>query len=407
MLLVAACSPSDDEADEADETPEAAAVTTTECSGEPLRFTTIMTVTGPLALPTMAEEMAEGTRAAVEAVNRDCVLGRPLEIIICDDKSDPNEATRCGREAASDGSLALFGQSGNFDTGSAAAGLPGVFTLGSNLFDLTGPESFAATSGLTLVVGSVSAAAAAGATDMLLVAVDSGETRRFVEQATEIAANLGVSMDSLVFPATTTDFAPVAAQVVERDPEAIGLLITNPVAFLNALADEGITAENRYIVTGVNRFPRDVIDQLGDVSEGVYLLSQATPPSDTDNPGIQQLLEELEAAGYEDAAENASPSVTSTWSGIHSLVDILAELPPDEIATLDSERLVEVLSQTGPVERPEFVPFDFTTPAYPEIPLLASLRLWSREALVLRVEDGVYRTISPFGDATQPFDLEN
>ena len=125
MLLAAACSSSDDEADGAPETSEAAGGTTTECPGEPLRFTTIMTVTGPLALPTVAEEMAEGTRAAVEAVNRDCVLGRPLEVIICDDKSDPNEATRCGREAASDGSLALFGQSGNFDTGSAAAGLPG------------------------------------------------------------------------------------------------------------------------------------------------------------------------------------------------------------------------------------------------------------------------------------------
>ena len=61
----------------------------------------------------------------------------------------------------------------------------------------------------------MSAAAAAGATDMLMVAFDSGETRRFVEQATEIAENLGVSMDSLVFPATTTDFAPVAAQIAD------------------------------------------------------------------------------------------------------------------------------------------------------------------------------------------------
>ena len=66
------------------------------------------------------------------------------------------------------------------------------------------------------------------------------------------------------------------------------------------------------------------------------------------------------------------------------------------------------LSESGPAaSRPEFAPFDFSKNAYPDIPALSALRLFSREAMVLRVEDGKYKAVTPFGDATKPFDLES
>ncbi len=401
----AACSKDSESASTASSAP--ATDETVPCNGAPLRFTTIYSKTGPLAFLTVAKESEDGTRAAVLAVNKQCALGRPIEVEFCDDKSDPNEATRCGREAAADGSLALFGQSGNFESGPRAAGLPGVLTSGNTPFDLTAPNSFAATSGLTLVVGSVSAAKATGADDIVMVAFDSATTRAFVGQAQEIASSLGASVEPLFIPADTTDFAPVAAQINDDDPEAIGLLVTNPVALVNALADAGISAQDVPIVTGAGQFPPEVIEELGAKADGVYLVSQLTPPSETDNPGIQQMFAELEAAGVSrEEAEASSSFLTTAWSQVHILADLLSTLPPEELATLDSAGLVELFASAGPVERPEYATFDFTTPAYPDIPVLASLRLWSREARVLRIEGGRYTSVSPFGDATQPFELD-
>jgi hypothetical protein len=79
---------------------------------------------------------------------------------VCDDKSDPNEATKCGRQAHDDGTLALFGSSGSFDGGTSAANLPGVLTGGGSVFDLTDPRSFSISSPLSLVVGGSATAAA-------------------------------------------------------------------------------------------------------------------------------------------------------------------------------------------------------------------------------------------------------
>jgi ABC-type branched-subunit amino acid transport system substrate-binding protein len=395
--------------DRAGKDPDAAGapVTTVPCPGEPLRFTTIGSLSGALTVSSVAKDTSDGYQAALHAVNGSCQLGRPLEIEVCDDKSDPNEATRCGRDAAADGTLALFGSSGAFDTGTTAADLPGVLTAGGTVFDLTDPRSFAAISGLTLVVGGVSAAAAVGADDVLMVALDSGPTRSFLGFSTQIASDLGINMDTLWVPPETTDWAPVAAQIAEKDPKAIGLILPSVVPFMNALDAEGISAQDVPIMSAVTLVPPEVVDELGPKGDGMYLLTQAAPPSDTDNPGIAQMLDELEAAGISGDATKRSPGLTTAWSNVHLLADILATVPPAQLETLDSAGVVDVFSKVGPTSRPEYAAFDFTKMAYPDIPALSALRLFSRDAMVVKVEDGSYRSVSPFGDATQPFDLNS
>lgn len=407
-LVTAACG--DDANEDANEDAnaaetEASPTTTTDCPGEPLRFTTFASETGPVSFPSVRAETRDGYKAALQAVNAECALGRPLDIAICDDKSDPNESAKCGRTAASDGTIALFGHTGLFDAGTAAADLPGVLTQGQTPFDLTDERSFSPISGLTLVMAGVSVAAAEGAESILMVSLDSSATRPFVGVSREIAAGLGLEMEPLWVPPETTDYAPVAAQIAERDPDAIVLILNSMVPFMNALDAVGISPRDVPIMTGVTLFPPETIEELGAKAEGMYLLSQAAPPSDTDNPGIAQMLEELEAAGVDAQPEELSPAITTAWSNVHILVDILQDLPEADLATLDSAKLVELFSGVGPVSRPEYTPFDFTTTAYPDIKALASLRLFSRQAMVITVEDGTYQAVSPFGDVTQPFEL--
>ena len=379
---------------------------TVPCPGDPIKMTSILSLSGPLVVGSATTGTTDGTKVAVKAVNGTCQLGRPLEIDICDDKSSPNGATKCGREAASNGSLALFGSTGSFEGGTTAANLPGILGAGASVFDLTNPRSYAPISALTLVVGGASASSAAGAKKALMVAIDSSITRTFMGTAVDVAKDLGVDMDVLWVPPETTDWAPIAAQVSERHPQAIGTALPSMVPFINALANENITPKDVPIQTAVTLLPPEQIEQLGSKADGIYLVTQVTPATDTSNPGVKQMMKEFAAAGVNLDAGQSSPAVVTAWSNVHIFADIVGALPKQEIASLDSAKLVDVFKHAPPVDRPEYAAFDFSKNAYPDISVLSALRLFSRQAMVVKVENGKYVSVTPFGDATKPFTLK-
>ena len=92
---------------------------------------------------------------------------------------------------------------------------------------------------------------------------------------------------------------------------------------------------------------------------------------------------------------------------MHTLVDILKKLPPSEIATLDSAKIVDAMAKAGPINRPEIAPFDFTANGVPRHRHAGDFRIYTRDAMVMRVDDGKYVRVSSFSDATKPFKLEN
>jgi ABC-type branched-subunit amino acid transport system substrate-binding protein len=375
------------------------------CSGKPLQFTSILSLTGPLSIPTLSTEAKNATTAALKAVNSQCVLGRPIAVDLCDDKSDPNTAEQCGLEAKSNGSLALFGSSGTFTNGTTAAQLPGIFTAGGTVFDLTNPDSFSSSSGLTLVLGGAGVAAGLHVKENLLVVVGTAAAETFAGDAQKVAQGVGVKVNTLFVPPTTTDYAPVAAQVAQANPKSIGIILTDVVPFLNALAANGITPKKVPMATAVTLMPPNVLHQLGSVANGMYLLTQQAPPSDSTNPGIQQMLKQLKQAGLPANANNLSPASTGAWSNVQALVQVLEKLPKSEIASLNSTELVNAMKNAGPINRPEVAPFDFSKIAFPDIKSMASFRIFSRDGMLVRVENGHYVSISGFQDVTKPFKL--
>jgi ABC-type branched-subunit amino acid transport system substrate-binding protein len=375
------------------------------CSGKPLQFTSILSLTGPVSIPNLSTEAKNATTAALKAVNSQCVLGRPIAVDLCDDKSDPNTAEQCGLEAKSNGSLALFGSSGTFTNGTNAAQLPGIFTAGGTLFDLTNPNSFSSSSGLTLVLGGAGVAAGLHVKENLLVVVGTAAAETFAGDAQKVAQGVGVKVQTLFVPPTTTDYAPVAAQVAQANPKSIGIILTDVVPFLNALAANGITPKKTPMATAVTLMPPNVLHQLGSVANGMYLLTQQAPPSDSSNPGIQQMLKDLKRAGFPANGNNLSPASTAAWSNVQALVQVLEKLPKSEIASLNSTELVNAMKNAGPVNRPEVAPFDFSKIAFPDVKSLAGFRIFSRDGMLVRVENGHYVSVSGFQDVTKPFKL--
>jgi ABC-type branched-subunit amino acid transport system substrate-binding protein len=379
--------------------------TTVPCPGDPIKVTAIATLSGPLSFAGASRDYREGTDAALATVNSQCLAGRPLEVEVCDDKSDPNESTACGRRAAENGSIALFGTVGTTDNGANAAGLPAVLTRAQTAFDILDEKSYPATSLLTLVMASVSAAAGADAKTMLFVGVDAPQTQAAVKLLTDLATELGISLDFLLYPPDTTDFTSIAAQIAERDSDAITLAVPSIVPFMSALDAEGITPADRYISAGVDVLTPDALRELGSKVDGVYSVSDVAPPQDSENPGIQQMLAEYKAAGINTDPKEMTTNATQMWSKVHILAETIGGMGTG-VDTINSASLIDALVARGEVSRPEFAPFDYSKNAFPDIEMLSGFRVFGDQVMVIRIEDGTYRTVAPFADIRKPFDID-
>jgi substrate-binding family protein len=378
----------------------------TDCPGEPLRFTSIATLTGGPTGGNNAVRARIGTDAALASINRECALGRPIELSVCDDGADVNGSLACGREAAEDGSLAIISSVGSFDDGAAASGLPGIFLWGTSAYELTAEGAYSSISGITVGMGGVSAAQAAGADDFVLVLPDTPALQFVATQVEELASLLDLELETLYFPADATDYAPIAAQIAQREPDAVGMLPTSPVVMINALAAEGITPENHIMSIASIVMTPEVIDELGSALDGLLVVSPTLPPTATDNPGIAEFRADLEASGSDPDDPDIDFTTVVSWSNLKKLEEALLEIDPSDLASLDSQALVEAIVD-HPVDRPEAAAYDFSENQLPEFPGLAGFRVFTREVAILEMHDGRYEVLSDgFVDMLDPPPLE-
>lgn len=383
---------------------EASGTDAADCPGEPLRFTTIAALSGSVA--STGERYRMGTDAAVAAVNGECSLGRPLEVAFCDDAGDVNTNLACGRAAADDGSLAILSTVGSFDDGATASGLPGIFLYGTSAYELTDPNAYSSISGISVGMAGITAAKARGAEDFLLVLPDSPALQFVAVQVEAMAELIDIDLETIYFPIDTTDYAPIAAQISERDPEAIGLLPASPVVMINALADEGLTPESHIMAIASIVLSPEIVDELGSAMDGMIVASPTVPPNAVDNPGIAEFREDLEAIDLDPDAPNVDFTSVVAWSNIKKLeAALLAAGGPDYVADLTSASLVDAIV-ANPIERPEAAPYDFRENQITELPGLASFRVFTREVALLELQDGEYQLLADgFVDILEPPDL--
>jgi ABC-type branched-subunit amino acid transport system substrate-binding protein len=361
------------------------------CPGKPFKFTTIAALSGPLG--SAGSRLKLGSEAAVKAINHACALGRPLQVTLCDDQGDDNANLACGRQAASDGSLAILGSIGSFDDGVTASKLPAIFVNGTSPFELTNPKAYSSISGIALGMSGVSAVKALGEKSSSLLLPDTPTLQFAGNLLQQVAARLDVKVFPIYFPQDTTDFAPIAAQISDKNADAIGLLPINPVVVVNALAAEGLTpAEHTMVVPSAVITP-DVMKELGPALNGMLVVSQTAPPSDTNNPGIQQFRADVQAEGHNPDDPDVDFATVTAWSNVKRLEGALLAMTPAARAALTSNSLVDTIV-AHPIDRPESAPYDFRKNQIPELPSLGSFRVFTRRVAILRIEDGHYKTLT-------------
>ena len=291
---------------------------------------------------------------------------------ICDDKADTNANLACGRKAGSDGSLAILGSIGSFDGGVTASKLPAIFVNGTSPFELTNKNAYSSVNGIALGISGTSAIKARGRKSSTLVLPDTPTLQFAGQLIVKMAALLKVKVDPIYYPQDTTDFAPVAAQISQADDEAVGMLPLNPVVVVNALAQEGITPENHDMVVPGGVITPESLKELGDAANGILVVSEAMPPTETSNKGIAEFRADMKADGKDPDDPNVDAGTVTSWSNVKKLEGALLAAGPKVIASLDSKSVVDAVVN-HPVDRPETAPYDFRKHAIPEVPELAAL----------------------------------
>ncbi len=240
-LTAAACGSSDDTAADADDSTETTdtttvdettttadeAVETTEPTGEPIRVGIITSTSGPLQ--GYGDQYVAGLEAglAYATDGTNAVNGRPIELVISDDGADPETAI----SQATD----LVGQGVNIIGGTVSSGVAvqlAGFAAENEILYISGPaasDAITGVNGYTFRAGRQSYQDVATAAS--LVESDGGTVLVFAQDTEFGAANVGAVeavlgtrgfiIESLLVPATETEFTGFADQINQAAPDLV------------------------------------------------------------------------------------------------------------------------------------------------------------------------------------------
>lgn len=407
-LALAACSSSSTSAGSTStstgSTAAASAAASASCSGTPLKLMTIEPLTSPIQ---HEPEIPDAAQAAAEAITKSCELGRPLQVISCDDQYDPNAATACGREAVADDVLAIVGTTSaytqNFIPITTAAGIPDVGDTADSAAQLTNKLVFPLQNAITLTNGQATVAKSLGAKKVVIVSIDVPAVTTILNLVEATIKAQGMQYISpILVPPTTTDLTQAAAQALAAGANAILPVLPTPltVTLINDLHQAGANFNTTHFICGGTVLGPDTIAQLGSTANGVDVTDTAWPASDNSNTGIAQYNKELAAAGFSNI--NKDDSSVIAWSTVHLIANLL-----QGSATMNTATLVKKLRAfSSSAAYPQLAPFGFSASAFPGNPAFSAINAYSHDFVVTQALNGVLKPVTNgWVDYRSPFTI--
>lgn len=329
------------------------------------------------------------SRAAVEAhvavLNESGgVDGHPIEVIVCNDNFDPNEAASCARQAVDEGVVALVGPA----SGYASAALPILEeaqipylngTGAGGVIELTSPVSFPLHGGSQVqLMAAGRAVVDEGATKVTLIVADADQAREAAKNIEQVITDNGAEASTVIAPLGAPDYSAVAASALDSDPE--GIVIAHVPAdapkIVQALRQAGYEG---LIATSTGILPQVGIDTIGDAAEGALLLDRGELPTDSSIP---------EVAAYQEGMAEYAPDARIDAASLNSwaAVTFFAELVNRTDGEITGAALIDTVNNLdSPIETGAFPPYSgpSDTPPVPEFPQVVTF-----QANLAVVEDG-------------------
>jgi ABC-type branched-subunit amino acid transport system substrate-binding protein len=371
------------------------------CSGAPVKLF-VSTNLSSTAVAEALPEMPDGANAAAAAINKQCELGRPVQIISCNDQFSTNGAASCARQAVSDNVTAVVGDEGSFGDSSQPildqAGIPDMVTLVSAQSQSVSPDVFGMAFSVNDLYAQESALASVGATKVNVLAFDIPSVTYLLTLLKSQAATLGITLNTTPVPPTATDMTQYVAQATSNGTNGLMFVLAGAavVSTLKALAQQGTSLSTVHVACSSNVVTRAVLSQVGSAANGMLISGSAWPANDTSNPGIAKYISELKADNQPTASSDYG---VATWTAVHVVADLLKGSPTINAAVLKAKL------NTATVNQAQMPPINWGQKAFPTGPL-AALRIFTNEGVVSRITNGNYVPITNgFVNVTQKFSV--
>jgi len=352
-------------------------------SGEPIVVMDIATnSTGPITYP----EIFETAGAYEEWVNsHGGIKGRPLKILTCDDKGDPNESAKCAREAVSDEVVAATGFSFNSERIEPilnAAKLPWVPISPASEEELNAENSFPIQAPMTLLIGlGEKSAESCKSPSLVTIDVPSAELSLGLFESGSKAGG-GSSAKVVKVPPTAQDYTSQVAQAADGTDCIVTLLgEANLFAFLPALQQGGGTQQIFGLQGNLNA---KVAEKFPEATEGA-IIADSWPSLEA--PGWSEMREALQQSGANSELEYDSLAGLGTWGDLTYITKVVETLPEPSAASFlaAANKITVDLAPIGP----KVVQF-----AKPFTGVPGFARVTTREVAYETIEDGKVKPLT-------------
>jgi ABC-type branched-subunit amino acid transport system substrate-binding protein len=330
--------------------------------GSPIKFMTIVPLSGNNITYPAEGAAAEATVASINAEGG--IAGHPIELHVCDDKNDPNEATKCAREAVEEkavgvvGSYSLFGE--NIMSVLSAANIPYVSPCcASSHGELTDPNSFITSSGALISAGT-GVAAGEKYKNVSFVLTESPYSefgKELVEDGLKAAGYKG-TLKTIEVPGAATDYAGTVAEATEgTDAIILGLGQQQSLAFLPALKQAGAT--QKLIGIGGNSLAKSVIEKNPEITEGATIVDYYPPITNAAWKPFVDAWEKYATPDQQKSDDISLLGAETTWIGYNIAKQVGEEIEGE----ITSSSFLEALEKASKVETGGVTPpIDFTKP---------------------------------------------
>jgi branched-chain amino acid transport system substrate-binding protein len=318
-------------------------------TGEPLKLMVVFESVGPSASP----EVPEGAIAAAKAINAaGGIEGRPVEVIRCDTKADPNVATECGRRAVDEGVVAMVGNltiyGNRFMPLMAKHKIASIGLEPATAADFTSPASFPIGGGAPVQFAGLGAALAdAGAKNIVLARQDIPAAAAVAPFVNAGLKRFNLTMRDVPVPPGAPDMAPYAAAALKDGTD--GIVVTqadqDAVSFVEAVRQANPNVKIALNATSLG----EVNKALGDNVDGV--IENGATTLALKSSGEKQYENDMEAAGYSDLTGYRLPA----YAGVRVVQKLADDLP-----RVDAPAVFDALQHATNLETGLTPPLQFT-----------------------------------------------
>lgn len=304
---------------------------------------------------------------AVEQLNsKGGIAGKKVELVKCDLQGIPDQASRCARDMVNAGVTAVLAQ-----VGFGIEKVPPIFEKAKiayfpaytlSAIDMESPASFPVVPGILSQMAAAWLSGQLGCKNPVVITLQ-GPTTNYMKELVSIGAKAGggVQPRFVAAPLNTTDYAPIAAEVVADNPDCVMPYMSETLnsVFYPALRQTGWkdrSPNNRLVGYQGGVYTQRILEEFPDLVEGMQAVDMSRPFNDPSWEEFNKILDQLQG----EKLTNLTSSFTK-----HSYINFLAWTDAvSQVAKagkeINNETVFEVLSTSDGIDTQGFTA-PFTT----------------------------------------------